>query len=194
MARLHGATAFPAGAAWPRYLTFGRRADTIAALDGLRAMAILLVLGRHAVMPFRQDGGMAFEIFGWQVATPLVNGWIGVDLFFVLSGFLISTGMIRRQHDFRLGQYIARRALRIVPAYYAMLGIAASGLIPLYAVAPDMLGLRVFYHALFLQDYLPSGIVIAFWSLGVEEKFYIAAPFVLLPLLGLRRRGVQYVV
>lgn len=180
------------GAGWPRYLTFERRAGSIPALDGLRAMAILLVLGRHAVMPFRHDGGMAFEIFGWQAATPLVNGWIGVDLFFVLSGFLISTGLIRRRHDFRLGRYIARRALRIVPAYYAMLGIAAAGLVPFYAVAPDMLGLRVFYHALFLQDYLPSGIVVAFWSLGVEEKFYIAAPFVLLPLLGLRNRNLQY--
>jgi len=50
----------------------------------------------------------------------------------------------------------------------------------------------VIYHALFLQDYLPSNIVIAFWSLGVEEKFYIAAPFVLVPLLRLSRHGLQY--
>lgn len=179
---------------WPRYLTFDRDTDGIAALDGLRAAAILLVLARHAVIPFRADGGMAYRMFGWEIATPLVNGWIGVDLFFVLSGFLISHGIIRRGHEFRLGRYVARRALRIVPAYYAMLLIAAAGLIPFYPVAPEMLGFRVLYHALFLQDYLPSGIVVAFWSLGVEEKFYIAAPFVLLPLMGLRRRGVQYAV
>ena len=48
------------------------------------------------------------------------------------------------------------------------------------------------YHALFLQDYLPSNIVIAFWSLGVEEKSYIAAPFVLVPLLQLNRHGLHY--
>ena len=167
---------------WPRYFSFARDADGIAALDGLRAAAILLVLARHAVMPFRADGGMAFEVFGWQIATPLVNGWIGVDLFFVLSGFLISHSIIRRRDGFRLGRYVARRALRIVPAYYAMLGIAAAGAIPFYTVDPELLGLRILYHALFLQDYLPSGIVVAFWSLGVEEKFYIAAPFVLLPL------------
>jgi peptidoglycan/LPS O-acetylase OafA/YrhL len=183
---------------WPAYLTFDKSSDGIAALDGLRAAAILLVLSRHAVMPFRagdgDGGGMAFEILGWQIATPLVNGWIGVDLFFVLSGFLISHGIIRRQDNFRLGRYVARRALRIVPAYYAMLAVAAAGLIPFYTVTPDVLGIRILYHALFLQDYLPSGIVVAFWSLGVEEKFYIAAPFVLLPLLALRRRGLQYAV
>lgn len=179
---------------WRHYFSFSRDSDAIAALDGLRAAAILLVLARHAVMPFRAEGGLGFEILGWQVATPLINGWIGVDLFFVLSGFLISHGIIRRRRDFRLGRYLARRALRIVPAYYAMLGIATAGLIPFYAVAPDLLGFRLLYHALFLQDYLPSGIVVAFWSLGVEEKFYIAAPFVLLPLLKARRRGLQYAV
>lgn len=175
-----------------KYLSLARDGDTIAALDGLRAAAILLVLARHAVMPFRNDGDLGYEISGWDLMTPLVNGWIGVDLFFVLSGFLISHGIVRRRMNFRLGRYLARRALRIVPAYYAMLAIAAAGLIPFYAVAPDMLGFRVLYHALFLQDYLPSDIVVAFWSLGVEEKFYIAAPFVLLPLLALRHRGFQY--
>lgn len=176
------------------HLSFARDENAIAALDGLRAAAILLVLARHAVMPFRAEGGLGHELLGWQIATPLVNGWIGVDLFFVLSGFLISHGIVRRRRDFRLGKYLARRALRIVPAYYAMLAIAAAGLVPFYTVAPDLLGFRLLYHALFLQDYLPSGIVVAFWSLGVEEKFYIAAPFVLLPLLALRRRSLQYAV
>jgi peptidoglycan/LPS O-acetylase OafA/YrhL len=82
--------------------------------------------------------------------------------------------------------------MRILPAYYAVLGVAAAGWIPFFAVDADRLGLRVIYHALFLQDYLPSNIVIAFWSLGVEEKFYIAAPFVLVPPLRLNRRGLQY--
>jgi len=182
---------------WPAYLTFPRNADAIAALDGLRAAAILLVLARHAITPFRETGEMFFPILGWDAATPLVNGWIGVDLFFVLSGFLIARGLIRRfdaTGTVSLQQYFARRALRILPAYYAMLFVASARLIPFFAVAPDMLGLRVAYHALFLQDYLPSNIVIAFWSLGVEEKFYIAAPFVLIPMLRLKRRQVQYAV
>ena len=135
-----------------------------------------------------------FDVFSWDAATPLINGWIGVDLFFVLSDFLISAGIIRRSSttgNSRFGRYIARRALRIWFAYYAMLAIAAAGAIPFYAVGEDMIGVRVVYHALFLQDYLPSNIVVAFWSLGVGEKFYIAAPFVLVPLLALRRRSLQ---
>ena len=178
-----------------RYFAFPRDAHTIAALDGLRAAAILLVLARHAITPFRDSGQMFFAVLGWDAATPMVNGWIGVDLFFVLSGFLIARGLIRRFDEtggFSLRRYFARRALRILPAYYAMLFIASAGLIPFFAVAPDMLGLRILYHLLFLQDYLPSNIVIAFWSLGVEEKFYIAAPFVLLPLLRLKNRKLQY--
>jgi len=183
------------------YFSLARDGEAIAALDGLRAAAIFLVLGRHAVNPYRPlegDGfGTMFGIFGWDAATPLINGWIGVDLFFVLSGFLISTGIIRRASshgDFRFARYIARRALRILPAYYAMLAVVAIGAIPFYPVSGEMLGVRIIYHLLFLQDYLPSNIVVAFWSLGVEEKFYIAAPFVLLPLLAVKRRGLQYCV
>ncbi|MGB0631921.1 MAG: acyltransferase family protein [Alphaproteobacteria bacterium] len=177
------------------YFSFPRDAGAITALDGLRAAAILLVLARHAITPFREPGTPFFPVFGWDAATPLVNGWIGVDLFFVLSGFLIARGLIRRfdaTGEASLRRYFARRALRILPAYYAVLFIASAGLVPFFAVAPDMLGLRVVYHMLFLQDYLPSNIVIAFWSLGVEEKFYIAAPFVLVPLLRLKRRRLQY--
>ena len=192
MARAFAARSAPGRA---QYFAFPRDADAIVALDGLRAAAVLLVLARHAITPFRDSGQMFFPVLGWDAATPMVNGWIGVDLFFVLSGFLIARGLIRRFDEtggFSLRRYFARRALRILPAYYAMLFIASAGLIPFFAVAPDMLGLRIVYHLLFLQDYLPSNIVIAFWSLGVEEKFYIAAPFELLPLLRLKNRKLQY--
>jgi peptidoglycan/LPS O-acetylase OafA/YrhL len=151
------------------------------------------------VNPYRAiegDGfGTMFDVVGRDAATSQINGWIGVDLFFVLSGFLISAGIIRRPSttgNFRFGRYIARRALRILSAYYAMLAIAAAGAIPFYAVGEDMLSFRIVYHALFLQDYLRSNIILAFWSLGFEEKFYIAAPFVLVPLLALRRRSLKY--
>ena len=64
-----------------------------------------------------------------------------------------------------LGTYLAKRALRIVPAYYAVLLVVAAGLVPLYAVPQDVLAIRIAYHALFLQDYLPANIVVVFWSL-----------------------------
>jgi peptidoglycan/LPS O-acetylase OafA/YrhL len=124
----------------------------------------------------------------------LLNGWIGVDLFFVLSGFLISRHLLARQGDpggLALGPYLAKRALRIVPAYFAVLLIVAAGMVPMYSFAQNTLGLRVAYHRLFLQDYLPANIVVAFWSLGVEEKFYLLAPLILAAVLRCRRPQAQ---
>jgi len=146
----------------------------IAALDGLRAIAVLLVLIRHAFSPIKAESGD-------QVAAFLVNGWVGVDLFFALSGFLITTHLLRSETKggVRLGTYFAKRALRIMPTYWFVLALVVLGAIPLYQISADNLGWRVIYHMLVLQDYLASDIVVAFWSLGVEEKFYVLAPFML---------------
>ncbi len=174
---------------------FERSSAAIAGLDGIRAIAIVLVLFRHGVRPFLDEEGRLFTILGWDVATPLLNGWMGVDLFFVLSGFLIAGSLMRHTREGsrlpELRPYLLRRILRIVPAYYFVLFLAVLEIIPHYEVSPDRLGARIGYHMLFLQDYLPSDIVVAFWSLGVEEKFYLTAPViwagvVMLPSLRLR--------
>ncbi len=162
------------------YFTFRRRPRAIAELDGLRALAILLVLARHAVWPLYRDSQPLFPVGSWDLAIPLLNGWIGVDLFFVLSGFLITHHLLRRDNTSplaRIGAYVGARALRIVPAYLAVLALVVGGSIPLYDFAHDHLDLRIAYHLLFLQDYLPANIVVPLWSLGVEEKFYLVAPF-----------------
>jgi peptidoglycan/LPS O-acetylase OafA/YrhL len=162
-------------------------------LDFVRSIAILLVLVRHGE-----------RVLQGQVAHPegvlqtmFLNGWIGVDLFFVLSGYLIARHLMREglgSGDFRISQYFARRALRIVPAYYVVLLLTVSGGFPLFHFAPDAIGLRVVYHLLFLQDYLPSDINVVFWSLGVEEKFYLLAPMLILVLLRCRSFGSQAVL
>ena len=96
-------------------------------------MAILLVLARHGARPFVDSQEGLLRIFGWDLAGPLLNGWLGVDLFFVLSGFLISGSLMRHTSvgggalDFKL--YFAKRVLRIFPAYYTVLLIAAAGLV-----------------------------------------------------------------
>jgi peptidoglycan/LPS O-acetylase OafA/YrhL len=180
------------------YFNVTRGPGAMAELDGLRALAILLVLARHAVRPFLSPTAPLLPIGDWDAATPLINGWMGVDLFFVLSGFLITTQICKRYGGIldrvSFGDYMKRRILRIIPAYYFMLFIAALGLIPLYEVSRQGLGLRVVYHMLFLQDYLPSNIIVVFWSLGVEEKFYLLAPFVLAAVFRLKKPGAQYLV
>ncbi len=160
----------------------------IKALDGLRAIAVLLVLVRHGFYPIKAESGEALPAL-------LVNGWVGVDLFFALSGFLITTHLLRSEAKggVKLGSYFLKRGLRIMPTYWFVLALVVLGAIPLYTISTEDLGWRVIYHALVLQDYLPSDIVVAFWSLGVEEKFYALAPLMLGLVLwkpGLRGRFV----
>lgn len=173
-----------------RYFALQRTPSAIKALDGLRGIAILLVLARHGMRPFRSTHDSVFPVGSWDAAIPFTNGWMGVDLFFVLSGFLISHHILRRwTAGFRwtdIKSYLVKRFLRIAPAYYVVLLIVSAGWIPFYAVSADGLARRVAYHIVFLQDYLGADIVVPFWSLGVEEKFYMLVPFLLIPLMRLQ--------
>jgi peptidoglycan/LPS O-acetylase OafA/YrhL len=148
-------------------------------LDGLRAFAILLVLGRHSLRPFMsEDVYQSVVSIGAIDATPLVlNGWIGVDLFFVLSGFLIGRQAWRGDN---LPRFWFKRATRIVPAYWACLGIVAIGLT--IAGAWPRSGVDFLAHLVMLQDYTGSVFVPSFWSLGAEEKFYLLAPLLVFML------------
>jgi peptidoglycan/LPS O-acetylase OafA/YrhL len=145
------------------------------ALDGLRGIAILLVLA-HGFDVIQTRGGP-----GHNLDLVLDVGWIGVQLFFVLSGFLI-TGILldtrSSPHYFRT--FWVRRALRIFPLYYAVLLVAlvcGERSICLWTytsnfAAPLGHAQRVFPH---------------FWSLAVEEQFYFVWPLVVWLVA---RRGV----
>jgi len=156
----------------------------IDALDGLRALAVLLVFFRHAAHTYLTFNGIPpADVGGRPLWHILLNGWIGVDLFFVLSGYLITTSLLQaRGHDWKT--YAQKRFLRIVPAYVFVLLACVLGAFPFYTVPDADIGWRIFYHLLFLQDYLPADINVVFWSLGVEEKFYIVAPFLIWWLAG----------
>lgn len=160
-------------------------------LDFLRAMAVIFVLLRHGE---RALANSSLEASYGFATTPLhtlfINGWVGVDLFLILSGYLIGKSLIKKfKKDNRIsvGSFFRARALRIVPAYFAVLFITALGVFPLFSVSDENLSLRVLYHMLFLQDYLPSNINVVFWSLGVEEKFYILAPIIAFILVKLKK-------
>lgn len=149
------------------------------ALDGLRGLAILLVLPHNLRRVFEPFDGMSRL---WVQLTD--RGWIGVQLFFVLSGFLITRILLNTQTatNYYSGFY-ARRALRIMPLYYATL-IFWLWILPWlgYGVAHDTS--YDVYIWLFLSNWVqpfhPTGSGLAhFWSLAVEEQFYLFWPLAL---------------
>jgi peptidoglycan/LPS O-acetylase OafA/YrhL len=153
-------------------------------LDGTRGIAILLVMVFHFAMI--QPTVLADRIF-WNISQ---TGWAGVDLFFVLSGFLI-TGILydaKGSDRFFLNFYM-RRALRIFPLYYAFLAIFFFVLPSLHTVNAQSVALlrdnQVWYWT-YLTNVLVtvrsagwSATPLAtshFWSLAVEEQFYLVWP------------------
>ena len=143
----------------------------IQTLDGLRAIAILLVICAHYVPRVIRPGGAATRAI--LLEGP---GWAGcgVDLFFVLSGFLI-TGILvdakGSKNYFR--RFYWRRSLRIFPAFYALLLFAIVRMRYLFR------SLGFIWFALYLRnwfgaDYVSDGRLGHLWSLAVEEQFYIA--------------------
>lgn len=141
------------------------------ALDGIRAISIVLVLLVHALVPEAQ------------------GGIVGVDVFFVLSGFLITSLLInewdRRSRIFVRGFYV-RRALRLFPALAAAILLAlALGHLPLAS-----LPFVVFYVGDIARTLHVNGLgsLSPTWSLSVEEQFYLLWPLILIAVL---RRGLQ---
>jgi len=151
-------------------------------LDGLRGLAILLVLLLH----FTTDMEIAGGTLAAAVRSVFQIGWVGVDLFFVLSGFLI-TGILadNRGSDRYFSAFYARRALRILPVYFLAV-VAAFHLLPRVFEGFDTGGVRTeaaFW--LFLTNFvqLPDQLartVGHFWSLAIEEQFYLMWPLVVL--------------
>jgi peptidoglycan/LPS O-acetylase OafA/YrhL len=133
--------------------------DWIDGLDVLRALAICLVIGRHAA---RQLG---------DSTNGLSIGWLGVDLFCVVSGFVVTRSLLTRGAD----GYYASRAMRILPPYYGVLALYASGLLR-PSFEHTMTWRDWLIHATLMTDYANSRLSPVFWSLGAEAKFYILAP------------------
>jgi len=141
-------------------------------LDILRAIAVLGVIFAHWQWPMRVD---VLPIWQRLPIKIMSVGGFGVDLFFVLSGFLVSGLLFReyvRHGSINVVHFLIRRGLKIYPAFYFFLAItiiAACGGLPL----PDGLTFRrSLAEALFIANYLP-GLWPHTWSLGVEEHFYL---------------------
>ena len=139
-------------------------------LDLLRALAIIVVVIYHAgIMGFPLPG--AVHRFGW----------VGVDLFFVLSGYLIGGQLLAplaHERSINLRRFFARRALRILPAY--LLVLAIYFLLPSWREYPEMSPLWKFLVS--VQNIgLHGGTAFSHaWSLAVEDQFYLLLPLILL--------------
>jgi peptidoglycan/LPS O-acetylase OafA/YrhL len=151
---------------------FKRSESSISGLDALRSAAILLVFSDHFSYYFREHTTVETEI---GALAPFRYGWTGVDLFFVLSGFLIGTQLLEEQQrtsGIRIGHFMYRRGMRIWPYYFAFIAFSA-----VFVGASSRLG--YWPDVLFLSNYFSGGIS-GGWSLSTEEQFYLAAPVLLL--------------
>lgn len=142
-------------------------------LDTLRGIAVLGVLLHHGF--YWRYGSSSFAPWVRPFMSTTRFGWVGVNLFFVLSGFLI-TGILldskNKPHFYR--RFYTRRALRILPAYYALLIL----LLVFRTSSFAFVGLSFFYLANMTEFF---GVPCAYgplWSLAVEEHFYLLWPFV----------------
>lgn len=174
----------------PRTAAAASRLAWSPALDGLRAIAVLLVMFFH---------------FGRAAWVP--GGWLGVDVFFVLSGFLITTLLLREWQATRtisLKDFYVRRMLRLLPAFGAFLAIYLLLLLtfPETWLQPGQDIADAFLQTLFAITYLQNWLIAAgvepthsfghIWSLAIEMQFYLVWPPLLLAMLhaGMSRRAI----
>ncbi|NUU04719.1 acyltransferase family protein [Herbaspirillum robiniae] len=162
-----------------------RIAAHIGEIDGLRAVAVLAVILYH---------------FG---ITQAAGGFVGVDVFFVISGFLITGILLKPGGDSdtraRLAQFWSRRILRITPALFVMLLLSATVFLVVLpprmssTLVPAFTSATFSYSNFWLRltvDYFNAGVtnpILHTWSLAVEEQFYLLFPL-LIATIGARRR------
>lgn len=152
-------------------------------LDGLRGVSVLGVVWTHAQRNFE--------------GLPLLQrGLLGVDMFFVISGFLITTLLLRereRRGKISLRRFFARRSLRIFPLYYGILAVLS---LLFWLVLPEARMAEPFFeelpwHATYTSNFMKGSTFLALtWSLAAEEQFYVAWA----PLLKYLGTGALWVV
>lgn len=155
------------------------------ALDVLRAIAVILVLGRHAPPPGHGESALLRAVM-----EPWIRGgWAGVDLFFVTSGFLVAGllfGESKQTGTMNVARFLIRRGFKIYPAFYFMLVVTVAVMLWRGTfVSAARIGSEVF----FLQNYLP-GVWSHTWTLAVEEHFYLSLAL-LLPIFMRSGSGVH---
>jgi peptidoglycan/LPS O-acetylase OafA/YrhL len=156
-----------------------------ATLDILRTLAFSLVcFGSHLEPSPEASGSLLHNLFHGLTTGLVRGGWVGVDLFFVLSGFLVS-GLLFREHQthgkISARNFLLRRGLKIYPSFWLLIG--ATVLVDFLAGKPRLPA--TISELLFIQNYGPF-LYWHTWSLAVEEHFYL---LLLVFLLFISNRG-----
>jgi len=156
------------------YKLFQRPKRNISSLDGIRSLAIIMVLCFHARGFVAGEFGRESILFQ---LPPFNGGWVGVPLFFTLSGFLIGQQIwleLKTSGSVNFWQFFLRRGFRIWPLFYF--------LFILFTIFPYKEGVQGYWvNALFLSNILgDEGPITGSWSLATEEQFYIIFPLFLI--------------
>lgn len=167
----------------------------VVALDGIRGVAVMLVFISHFHMILSPDPSFR-EVTPWHFINRTFDaGFLGVDIFFVLSGFLITSLLLKERSSDQSGmlsRFYKRRALRLLPALYALLIV--DFFVSRWENFPSDIQWRTTWHALlYLNNW---NIVWNFgatqndlghlWSLAIEEQFYIVWPIVMITIADLK--------
>lgn len=175
-----------------KYETQVIRGEYMPHVDGIRALAVLAVVLYH----FNH--------------TLCPGGFSGVDVFFVISGYLIGGGILRdlKQGNFSFSDFYTRRIKRIMPAYFVMISVVLLAGLALYHYEPlESLGYAAFRSSYYFTNFFfykyvgnyfagnaDTHALTNLWSLSVEEQFYIIIPFLMWLIWKLRSRALLYVL
>jgi peptidoglycan/LPS O-acetylase OafA/YrhL len=156
--------------------------DRYPALHGMRVLAVVSVVQYHVTMNFTFARGLAMDK-AW--AGMSMNVFFGMDLFFVLSGFLIGSILLRSVESSgsaNVRRFYLRRAFRTFPPYYVILTLLAVA-VPMTVSQRHHLWLEYTYLTNYGRPLLPGDLVMPWgWSLALEEQFYLTVPLLFLIL------------
>ncbi len=175
-------------------------------VDGVRAIAILWVFLLHIV--FFHIGAFpdrVLDIFNGTFTQWIGQGDLGVDIFFVISGYLIGTILLkelRRTHRIDMRRFYGRRFLRLIPVYAIAMGLGVYFLrnIPKSAILMDIAPSGNIEYAWTNLLYVNNFVTISkqymcwCWSLAIEEQFYAIVPFFLLMVVGRSKRPLVWML